>query len=352
MRASTLLLTLCLTAACCAGPVVADRTPPGPSRSWRLAYVGAGGIWVAKGDGTGARLLIKDGEAPAWSRDHRRLAFARGGNVWLANADGHGQRQVTKWRPARDQERPCGGRAIDIAWHPAGDRLIFSRPVRFTLRGEGDREGVVFRGSTIYEMPLGPHPPLFMAWEGITASPLWRSPGPDRWWNAREDTATYRFPDNSHPAWAPDGKRLAFSRNGDLWLATVVRERESQTGGLEGKRIAATARYDAATARTSRENVGVAHTCWSPDGRYLVYELERQSGSGTAEIWLLDTRRWKRALIEEEGYDPCFSPDGQWIAYQQGLSDSTPELSYCLVARSLRSRRVVRLAKDGSQPAW
>src|SRR5690242_3433713 len=81
-----------------ATPVPAVTSLALPPASARLAFVRDGNIWTAAGDGSGQRLVIRRGEAPCWSPDHRQLAFAREGNIWLANADGSDQRQLTAFR--------------------------------------------------------------------------------------------------------------------------------------------------------------------------------------------------------------------------------------------------------------
>lgn len=55
---------------------------PGDSPDWspdakQLVYVHKGSIWTVNADGTGARRLIPNGHAPAWSRDGQMIAFMR-----------------------------------------------------------------------------------------------------------------------------------------------------------------------------------------------------------------------------------------------------------------------------------
>ena len=75
-------------------------------RSWRLAFVRNGDIWLANGDGSGQYRVIPNAQSPAWSPDRKRIAFARQGNVWVANGDGSNQRQVTFLQTPIDREEP------------------------------------------------------------------------------------------------------------------------------------------------------------------------------------------------------------------------------------------------------
>ena len=80
----------------------------GDSPTWtpdgkRLAFYRDGNIWTIDADGSGARVLIRDGHSPAWSRDGTKIAFLREDKcgqatckerVMIASADGKGARPV------------------------------------------------------------------------------------------------------------------------------------------------------------------------------------------------------------------------------------------------------------------
>jgi hypothetical protein len=97
IAAAMLLASVLVMAAPRRAPTAAQ--PAHPLRAWRLAFVRDGNIWVANGDGSGQKMIIRDGSAPAWSPDKKQIAFARGGNIWVANADGRKQRRLTlRWK--------------------------------------------------------------------------------------------------------------------------------------------------------------------------------------------------------------------------------------------------------------
>ena len=68
-----------------------------------LAYFHDGGIWTVARDGSDPRLVVRDGHAPAWSRDGKQIAFLRAEKcgkpvckerVQLVFVDGSGLRTI------------------------------------------------------------------------------------------------------------------------------------------------------------------------------------------------------------------------------------------------------------------
>ncbi len=108
----------------------------------------------------------------------------------------------------------------------------------------------------------------------------------------------------SDPQWSPDGRRLAFVRDGEIWLVEA-----------DGSRL----------ARVVAKPGGGTAPRWSPDGRRLAFLSRRR---GWSQIWLIDApvpRRGRpqrdprppeatpltRAGIDVEDY--AWSPDGRRI---------------------------------------
>jgi eukaryotic-like serine/threonine-protein kinase len=109
--------------------------------------------------------------------------------------------------------------------------------------------------------------------------------------------------DCDNPVWSPTGDRLAFQSNRDgIWnLYVMPADGESPPGRV-----------------TESRNLQWPFS-WSPDGRLLAYEEQRQSPPGYATFVLaLDGSAvpWQWMPAAAQVTVPAFSPDGRWLAYQ------------------------------------
>jgi TolB protein len=87
-----------------------------------------------------------------------------------------------------------------------------------------------------------------------------------------------------HPAWSPDGTKVAVECTGNLWLLPA-------TGGTP----------------TQLTTQGGRSPTWSPDGTRIAYE------TGNA-IWIVPITAGEPKLLTT-GTDPAWSADGTWIAF-------------------------------------
>lgn len=99
-----------------------------------------------------------------------------------------------------------------------------------------------------------------------------------------------------YPAISPNGRRVAFSYQGDIWVALVARPRDA-------RRLTSHPAYD-------------MRPCWSPDGRWLMFTSMR---SGSADVYIVASeggvpRRLTFHQAHDEGVD--WSPDGKWLLFQ------------------------------------
>ncbi|MGH3016940.1 MAG: TolB family protein [Gaiellaceae bacterium] len=129
------------------------------------------------------------------------------------------------------------------------------------------------------------------------------------------------------PAWSPDGRTIAFSRQAaeedmpEIWLvgADGSDPRLLLQGGLapswspDGSRIAFEGLGGVATVKPDgsalRQLASGGEPAWSPDGRTIVF-------TRAGDIWLMrpdgsGQRRLTRTAAEE--LEPSFSPDGRWV---------------------------------------
>jgi serine/threonine-protein kinase len=112
------------------------------------------------------------------------------------------------------------------------------------------------------------------------------------------------------PAWAPDGKRLAYAGEVDGYKQLVLR---TVATGEE--------------LRLSRHPKDHIQPAWSPDGRHLAFvraktergKLEPSDLRGWyfegGDIWSLDVESGAETMLVDDAFDPAYSPDGAQLAF-------------------------------------
>lgn len=101
------------------------------------------------------------------------------------------------------------------------------------------------------------------------------------------------------PTWSPDGQRVAFSRDFDLYVMDADGANVQRVGGNPG--------------------VGASWPTWSPDGRRLAYNfvhidgVEYEEVPQTTAVVSLDGA--SAPVIIPHSYAPAWSPDGSRIAF-------------------------------------
>jgi TolB protein len=155
--------------------------------------------------------------------------------------------------------------------------------------------------------------------------------------------------EDRHPAWSPNGNRIAFQSNRDgNW--------EIYTLGLDDKRLTRLTfdlAYDGAPA-------------WSPDGAWIAFESYRDSAPcqlktpvpnsppcPDLEIYRVPAHGGapQRLTDSPQGdYQPVWSPDGAWIAFTS-WRDGDKEV-YVMPAGGGPARNVTASAGDDWSPVW
>jgi Tol biopolymer transport system component len=247
-----------------------------------LAFAQPGAGLVETGlDGTGARIVAADAPpsrvwSPAFSADGRLLAFGFGpfgqSALMLANADGSGAHAVVT---SLDAEEP--------AFSPDGTTIAFTS---YRAGGRSDVWVVGVDGSGLRRLA-----------SGRVSSPAWSPFGTLAW--VREvyhrtgaadeiEFGGRRLGDGEDPAFSPDGRRIAFSRDGDIFSMRA-----------DGRGVRRLTR--------GRDQDGAPR--YAPDGRSLVFERRvvrspsRFSGIG---VWLMDASGLGARRVAVSGRRPVF----------------------------------------------
>ena len=309
-------------------------------------------LWVVGSDGTGMRRVTwgpYDDREPTFSPDGRWIAFSsdRSGNtdLWLLDVGTGALRQVTRdagddymptFSPAGDELAFIGTRdgvlgvyAVKLAtgaerrlaagpgrvdapsWGPGG-RLVHhaSTPSTSQLVADGtvltgDENAFAFRAGW-----LSPTEIVYVAdgqirRRAVTGGAATTIPfaatlsvAPARYTARRRDVDT-RTPRQAlgvvAPVIAPDGRQVAFTALGDLYVMPV--------GGTP--------------RNVTHDEALDAEPAWSPDGRYLAWSSDR-AGDALLDLWILDTQTGATRRLTTEptsAMGPAWSPDGSRIAF-------------------------------------
>ncbi|MBO9317328.1 MAG: PD40 domain-containing protein [Chloroflexus sp.] len=331
--------------------VAADlRTAPAPlppalrgDGSRPLAVVRAEGSnrWLYRMDTDGSNLqliyrgLLNDVRHPVWSPNGQQIAVADN-NTWpwpvpdpdpqnnvsataitVLNADGSGSRQVYQTQSRKGSRCPFVAlpgqsetpssivRVNRLTWMPDGQRLAFTN-VGFRAFCDGRISG---GRADVY---LSPIPPALTPTDvtSFAANPsinrnrqlLFESFGNNRTtgiWEADLQTQPPRetlligHRAESQPVWAPDGRRF------------VVKRVTSSPSEYSSERPNAIVLYDRQNLSNPRmllfadHGQSISNMRWSPDGRYLIYTLNRFDGG--SDIWWLDVASGATGPITTDG---------------------------------------------------
>jgi Tol biopolymer transport system component len=208
-----------------------------------------------------------------------QLAFTRAGGIWTIGADGRRARALL-----RDAYAP--------SWSPDGTKLAF------VSRRSGDEEVYLARA------------------DGTGVRRLTKLPGPDL-----------------SPAWSSDGRRLAWSRSGEIWTMSA--------SGTGKERLV--------------RKVAIWHEHHSPTwhGAALVYSSTRVSAFNTelfrAPAKRLTFTRGSDAVLGDDSM-PDFSANGRRIVFTSNR-DQQGEI-YVMNADGSGQKRLTRRAGDDWAPRF
>jgi hypothetical protein len=135
---------------------------------------------------------------------------------------------------------------------------------------------------------------------------------------------------SNRPVWTPDGRRLVYSSNEDLWwIAADGSGRPESLLVANGNRFAGTV---------------------TPDGRAVVFQESSSDRNGIRSL-VFDSAPASRLVIPGSFGEsaPALSPDGKWLAYQ---SDETGQMEVYVRPYPGPGARVSVSLGSGTEPAW
>jgi Tol biopolymer transport system component len=236
-------------------------------------------VWVVGSDGTGAHELLPDGSGnqfwPVWSPDGTLLLYSEDGKLYLTDAGGGEPALADTGCVA-----PCGS-DYDASFSTDGTKLVFTR----------NRDG----GS------------LLIATMDLDSGQV-------------TELRSTEIDSVGGPSWSPDGRQIAFTRDGDKDLGGPTAPRKdavfvvdadgrnlrqispstlgvhSRGWSPDGSRIVLTSAQDIYTIRPDGSDLRLLTTdgissaaSWTPDGRILFVRGSGGAGDGGSPgIWTMD----------------------------------------------------------------
>ena len=258
-------------------------------------------------------LLLKHAVGPSIAPDGNHLAFVRDGDLYVYSFFNQETRRCSHLA-----EKPADVPDHDLfpSWDPKSRYVVFSHPDHYTIGGKTEPEhpmfGMEHSTKSIWN--------VYWCWiekTGVKAN-LSLFLG-----NETSGPSSFSIQSSLSAAFSPDGRKVAFCRNGDLWMATIepssihdaIRE-----ASWDEARVLACGVQEGGT-RASNETSTIFRISWSPDGKLLALSNDRYATTGSPEVSIVRADRPTEKISTFPGIDACFLDSGH-ILYVKPYTSS------------------------------
>lgn len=260
-----------------------------------------------------------------------RFLFVMNGRVYRIDGDGQATVPLT----------PEGVTALSPVWSPDGSRMAYTRL-------EAGRGGVIVQPLAGGTSQVAPG-----AQSGLNITPAFAPDGRTLAFARSDETGTDiftsnvvdrccaqrltvgRYADNLSPTFSPDGRRIAFvsTRSGPPQIYVMAANGTDQE-------LLAPFDYGATGASNGPE--------WSPDGARVVFHRDV---SRSPQIFFVDvvSRRVTQLTSSGRNEDPTWAPDGRHIAF---ISDRSGQRQIWIIDTETGRVRQLRTPGAARLPSW
>ncbi len=275
----------------------------------KLLFVRNNSVWIYDFSSKKELELIKNADNPSCSPNGKQVAFTRNYNVWILDIKTGKQNKITKLKSLYKME------IQKLDWSPQ-NFILFERIESYRVVSLNEKDLVFwpddafepksrnFLLPSIWIVKKNELPKKFIGYTGYGSA-----------------TTGTHLNQVQTPAWSPDGKKIAFSRNGDIWMAKV-----ETLDNKKEERIFPSAYLENSNGASPLSR-GASNISWSPDGKRLVFSISRMYGSGVGELWIVEPDGSNSKKISSKGYEqwPIFL-DKKVIIFSDGYNLRTIDI--------------------------